>query len=244
MNKKILVILATGTLLAASVTAAACAAKKPQAAETAPAASILIAEPAADPMSFGNEDPVVIKSLHQADPEVKPAGVIEIEDLVLLNTKPAATKKVSKKAVKKTVTKTFKKTKKPTKKPAKKPSKTSGKNTAKFTYGRSVYTYQNMAVYLTINKDNTVDFSAVETKHNAPEVQYEICWQATGTLDPKTNTIVYKDCVKRLIVFTNTGKNFRTHYSNGHGKVTLNGKTLKWNDNSDQRCGNFTFVKA
>ena len=67
MNKKTLVILATGTLLAASVTAAACAAKKPQAAETAPAASILIAEPAADSMSFGNEDPVVVKSLHQAD---------------------------------------------------------------------------------------------------------------------------------------------------------------------------------
>lgn len=243
MNKKILVILATGTLLATAVTVAACAAKKPQNAQTTPVTSTLIAEPAADPMSFGDQDPIVIKSLTQRDPQINPVEIFEIEDLVPLTTKPATTKKVSKTAVNKVVKKIYKKTKK-TKKPTKKPSKPSAKNTARFTYGRSVYSFQNMIVYLTINKDNTVDFGAVEYKHNAPEIQYEICWQATGTLDPKTNTIVYKDCVKQLIVFTNTGKNFRTHYSNGHGKITLNGKTLKWDDNNDKRCGNFTFVKA
>ena len=252
MNKKFLVLLTTGTLLLTSLTAAGCASKKNNGSEMIPTTTAVIetteTAPEADPMSQDTEEAVVIKPVDQTEPEVSAAETIETEDLVK-TAQEASTKKTAKKTAKKTTKKTAKKTtKKTTKKTAKKTTKktsakTSKKTTGKFTYGSSTYGYNNICIYLTIKKNNSVDFAIGECRYNAADIQYEIVWKGTGTLNPKTNTITYKSSTKSMNFISGKGERLKTQYQNGSGKFILNGKTLKWNDSVDHKGNNFKFVK-
>ena len=253
MNKKILAILATCTLMFTTVTAAGCASKRAKLVETTPQTSIRVTETEATKKPQETADPLVINPVSHTETESKtaePVGIVNMvkNDTPAANTKPAA-KKAAKKTTKKTAKKTAKKTKKTTKKTAKKTTKkkttktSSKKTTAKFSYGRSAYSYKNLYVYVNIKKDNTVDFQVAEIRHNAPDIQYEIVWNGKGTFNPKTNTIVYKSFTKSMNVLTSTGQSLKTQYQNGSGKFILNGKTLKWNDSVDHKGNNFKFVK-
>ena len=255
MNKKILAILATCTLLFTSVTAAGCASRKTKLVETTPQTSIHATETDASAKPQETAESLVIKPVSQTGTEsgFKAAEPVGIVNMVKNDTQTATTKAAAKKTAKKTTKKAAKKTTKKTKKTAKKTTKkttvkkttkTSTKKTgAKFSYGRSAYSYKNLYVYVNIKKDNTVEFQVAEIRHNAPDIQYEIIWNGKGTFNPKTNTIVYKSSTKSMNVLSSTGQSLKTQYQNGSGKFILNGKTLKWNDSVDHKGNNFKFVK-
>lgn len=235
MNKKILAILATCTLLFTSVTAAGCASRKTKLVETTPQTSIHATETEASAMPQETAESLVIKPVSQTGTEsgFKAAEPVGIVNMVKNDTQTATTKAAAKKTAKKTTKKTT----------VKKTTKTSTKKTgAKFSYGRSAYSYKNLYVYVNIKKDNTVEFQVAEIRHNAPDIQYEIVWNGKGTFNPKTNTIVYKSSTKSMNVLSSTGQSLKTQYQNGSGKFILNGKTLKWNDSVDHKGNNFKFV--
>ena len=240
MNTKFLVLLATSTMLLTSITATGCAAKKTNGTETVPATTAVIeiteSEPEAAPVSQDTNESIVIKPVVQTEPEIKTAETVKTEDPVKV-TEAANTKKTAKKTAKKTSKKTAKKTTKKTSK------NTSKKTTGKFTYGKSTYGYNNICIYLTIRKDNSVDFAIGECRYNAKDIQYEIVWKGKGTLNPKTNTITYKSSTKSMNFLSSKGEKLKTQYQNGSGKFILNGKTLKWNDSVDHKGNNFKFVK-
>lgn len=248
MNTKFLVLLAASTMLLTSITATGCAAKKNNSPETTPATTAVIeiteSEPEAEPVSKDTEESIVIKPVDHTEPEIKTAETVKTEDPVNV-TEAANTNKTAKKAAAKTSKKTTKKaTKKTAKKTTKKTSnKTSKKTTGKFTYGKSTYGYNNICIYLTIRKDNSVDFAIGECRYNASDIQYEIVWKGRGTLNPKTNTITYKSSTKSMNFISSKGEKLKTQYQNGSGKFILNGKTLKWNDSVDHKGNNFKFVK-
>ena len=241
MNKKYLALLTTGTLLLTTVTAAGCASKRASLLPTTP--DVSIQEIQTQPEIDQTEETMVVSPVSQTDAETEQDTFDTLTPLVKTSTK--SVKKTVRKTSRKTK-KTKKVTKKTTKKTAKKkttkPSKTTGSR--KFSYGYSAYNYKNMAVYVEINKDNTAKFSVVEMHHNDKELQYEIYWSGTGTIDPETNKLTYKDCVKTILVSTNTGKNTRMHYSDGRGTFKFNGNSLKWNDNHDYSGNDFTFTKV
>ncbi len=254
MNKKILAILATCTLMFTTVTAAGCASKRAKLVETTPQTSFHATETEASKAPQETAEPLVIKPVSHTETESKTAEPVGIVNMVRNDTPAANTKKVAKKAVKKTTKKSAKKTTKNTKKNAKKTTKkttkkkttktSTKKTTAKVTYGRSTYRYNNIGIYLNIKKNNTVEFSVGEFRYNARDVQYEIVWNGKGTFNPKTNTIVYKSSTKSMNVLSSTGQSLKTQYQNGSGKFVLNGKTLKWNDSVDHKGNNFKFVKV
>ena len=239
MNKKFITLLTTGALLVTSFAAVGCASKRAVLKETTPATRIQETKPAE------TEETLVISPVSHTE------QVIETETLEMI-TPVTGTKKVTKKASKKTVRKTVKKSKKVTKKTSKKTSKkktskttktTKSSNTAKFTYGRSEYNYKSTSLYINIKKDNTFELTVLERHYMDKELQYEIYWNAEGTVDPKTNTGSYKNGIKQMIVMTNTGKNSRMQDYGGKGTIKFNGSTLKWNNNVDHIGNDYTFVK-
>ena len=238
MNRKFLALLTTGTLLLTSVAAVGCASKRATLLPTAPAASIQ--EIQTQPETNKTEEKMVVTPVSYTVPEAEP-DTFDTLTAVVMKTSKKTVKKAARKTSKKTK-KTRKVTKKAVKKTAKKKtSKTS--NSIEFSYGNSVYNYKNMVAYVDIKKDNTIKFTIVEMHHNDKEVQYEICWSASGTIDPKTNKATYSNCIKNIVVFTNTGKNTRMHYSGGRGTIKFSGKALRWSDTHDYSGNNVSFTK-
>lgn len=144
-----------------------------------------------------------------------------------------------------------KKAKKTAKKAAKKPAKTPTKaptNAPKktfYTYGSTKYSFNGIVISVNLKKDNTASISIHVAKTDASNIRTELCWEASGKLDPETNIVTYKNCKKQLIIHTNTGTMVRDQYSGGSGEIRFRGgHSVTWTDNKEHYADGKKFKRA
>lgn len=154
------------------------------------------------------------------------------------STKAKKAKKTSKKTAKKTSAKTtVKQTVQTATAPAKKPG---------FSYGKSAFKAKNMAVYVTINKDNSVKVSITRSPIDTDDDYYEVShlWSFTGKIDPETGVVSYTNGCRMYFVNSVSFNQSRCMYLNGKGEIKIKGNTLKWKDFTEHYADGIIFTKV
>ena len=243
MNRKRTTIIITGTTIATVLAiAAGCSMKKPETSRLIP-----VTRPAAVTVETETQETTEQRKTDGAVTQIEPISFNIGTSANTEETAPAAPTETEAKQVPQKAKKTVKKTKKVTKKVTKKNTKkTSKKNAAKqlFTYGTTNYVNGNVTVTVRITKDNKASVTVDKRTTDKDNLSYCEHFYFTGAINKKTGVLNYSDCTKMYFAGTNSGKNVRTHYTDGKGTVKFCGNQIIWTDNNSKDYQSAKFTKA
>ncbi|MBQ8063226.1 MAG: hypothetical protein IJ720_03600 [Clostridia bacterium] len=69
-------------------------------------------------------------------------------------------------------------------------------------------------------------------------------WSMTGTFSDSTGELIYKDCIRMTLTFSEDGtETDEVHYKNGTGKFLYKNGELYWQDNNDDYVNDCVFAR-